>query len=354
MRKPQADEAHGEDDQHGLRKRAHELLDGAAHHGRLVGDLVDFHPHRQIVLEPGHLALERLAQGEDVAALAHGDRQPDGLAPVMAQLQLRGIDVAAIDLGDVAEAKQPAVGLDADLAHAVERSEGAAHAHEDAIVLGFVVARGHQVVLLAQDVEDRQRVDAQRGQLAVRGLDVDLLFLVADHVDLGHVGHAQQLVAHAVDVVAQLRERIAVGGEGVDRAERVAELVVQERALHAGRQGVADVGDLLVHLVPGVGDLLGRRVVLQKHEDQRLPGLGVAARVVEPRRLLQLLLEALGNLLLDLARSRARPQGAHHHDLEGEVRVFRLAQAHVGVDAGDGQRDDQIQDEGLMLEGPLG
>ena len=188
----------------------------------------------------------------------------------------------------------------------------------------------------------------------MRHLDVDLLVLVADHVDLGHVRHAQQLVAHAVDVVAQLGEGVAVGGERVDGAEGVAELVVEERTLHARRQRVADVADLLAHLVPGVGHLLGRRVVLQEHEDQRLARLGVAARVVEPGRLLQLLLQPLGDLLLDLAGGGAGPQRAHHHHLEGEVRIFGLAQAQVGIGAGQRQRDDQEQNEGLMLERPLG
>ena len=66
--------------------------------------------------------------------------------------------------------------------------------------------------------------------LALRGLDVDLLVLLADELDLVDVGHAQELVARRVGEVAQLRVAEAVAGERVEVAEGVAELVVEERA----------------------------------------------------------------------------------------------------------------------------
>jgi hypothetical protein len=177
--------------------------------------------------------------------------------------------------------------------------------------------------------------------------------LVAEDVGLADVGHAQQGAPDVLDVIVQLGERIAVGGECVNDSERVAELVVDERSLHAGRQRVLDVGNLLAGLVPRVGNGLGRSVVLQDQEDQRLARLRVAAREVEPGRLLQLLLESLGDLLLYLFRRRTRPQRAHHHDLERELRVLTLPEPHVGVRAGSEQRQDEVQDQRLMLERPL-
>ena len=65
------------------------------------------------------------------------------------------------------------------------------------------------------------------GQLLGGELDDDGLVLGAEDLDLGHIRHAQQPRADALGVVAQLALREAVGGEAVDDAEDVAELVVE-------------------------------------------------------------------------------------------------------------------------------
>ncbi|MET0509241.1 MAG: efflux RND transporter permease subunit, partial [Burkholderiaceae bacterium] len=62
-------------------------------------------------------------------------------------------------------------------------------------------------------------------------------------IDPGRIGE---------QLVAQLRMRESVGGKCVYRPEDVAELVVEERADRLGRQRLADVADLLAHLVPDV------------------------------------------------------------------------------------------------------
>ena len=86
-----------------------------------------------------------------------------------------------------------------------------------------------------------------------------------------------------LDVVAQLAMAEAVGGEAVDQAERVAEVVVEARTDHAGRQRVADVADVLAHLVPDVGNLGRRRRSLEIDEDRRQPGRRIAAQEIEAR-----------------------------------------------------------------------
>ena len=68
-------------------------------------------------------------------------------------------------------------------------------------------------------------------------------------------GTLQQLRADVVDVVPQLAVGEAVRGEAVDDAVGVAELVVEAGPDDALRQGVADVADLLAHLVPDVRHL---------------------------------------------------------------------------------------------------
>ena len=87
---------------------------------------------------------------------------------------------------------------------------------------------------------------------------MDLFGLHAHQLDLSHIGHVQQLVAHVLGVAAQSRHVDAVAGHGVDGAEDVAEFIVEERPLDGRRQPVADVANLLAHLVPVVLHLVGR------------------------------------------------------------------------------------------------
>ena len=91
---------------------------------------------------------------------------------------------------------------------------------------------------------------------------------------------------HLVDVVAQLALGEAVGGEAVDDAEHVAEVVVEERPQHALRQGVADVADAVAHLLPDFGDVLGREGAVEIDVDRHHAGAGDRAQSVEAGGLL--------------------------------------------------------------------
>ncbi len=97
-----------------------------------------------------------------------------------------------------------------------------------------------------------------------------------------------------------------------------------------------------------------RRRVLQRDEHQRLAGLRVAAHPVDVGHLLQLALDPVGDLLLDLARRRAGPAGAHDHHLERERRILRLAELPVRERAGERADDDQVEHERAMVQRPLG
>ena len=123
----------------------------------------------------------------------------------------------------------------------------------------------------------------------------------------------------------------AVGGEAVDDAEGVAEIVVEARPDDAGRQRVADVADALADVIPDVGNFSGGRAALQVDEDRRDAGAREAAQEVELRRLLQLALEPLGDLLERVLDGRARPGGLHHHRLDDEGRVFAAAEPEIGA-----------------------
>ncbi len=166
---------------------------------------------------------------------------------------------------------------------------------------------GRTHVLRLQGREDRLEVQAQAGEPLDRELDVDLLVLRAQHLDLRDVGHLQQPRARRLDVVAQLAEVEAVGGEAVDDAEGVAEVVVEERPDHAGGQRLAHVADIATDLVPDVGNLRRRRRLLEFHEQRGLTGRRVAADAVEETGLLDGPLEPLGDLFNRFFDRRAGP-----------------------------------------------
>jgi hypothetical protein len=119
-------------------------------------------------------------------------------------------------------------------------------------------------------------VDAQRRQLGVGQFDKDLFVLDAENLDLADVGYAQQFVADALGKVLQLRVVEAVCGQRINVAKNVAEFVVEERPLDAGRQGMANVADLLAYLVENVRHRAGRRAVLGEEQHGRFAGAGVA------------------------------------------------------------------------------
>ena len=61
-----------------------------------------------------------------------------------------------------------------------------------------------------------------------------------------------------------------------------------------------------------------------------LPALVIAAQEIELRRLLQLALEPLGDLLERVLDGCPRPGGLDHHRLDDEGRVLAAAEPEVG------------------------
>ena len=201
---------------------------------------------------------------------------------------------------------------------------------------------------------DQRRVDAERRQLGVGRLDIDLRVLHAHQLDLVDVGDAQEFIARGVGEVAQLGRAEAVAGDRIQAAEGVAELVVEVRTAHALRQRVLDVAELLAHLVPHLRHRGRRRVLAQVDLDLRDARLGVAAGVVDLGHFLQLLLQLVGHLLGHLLRRAAGPVRLHDHGLDGELGVFLLAELSVGEHPRDAEQQQQEDDHLRVLQRPLG
>ena len=129
---------------------------------------------------------------------------------------------------------------------------------------GLDDAGRHHRIGRTQSVLDDLRIQPDRRKLRRRGLHEDLLVLHADVLHLAHIGHAQQFIARLVDELAHLGIREPVAGERVKVPERIAELVVEHRALHAFGEFV-----MLYHIVreeaDAAADWFERMIELRDH-----------------------------------------------------------------------------------------
>ena len=218
------------------------------------------------------------------------------------------IVVTALDGRDVAETERTVVDTDQRVGERIDVLELAGGAHEHAVVGGGQRARWRDAVLRIDRLAELLRRDAKARQLRVGDLDVDVLIRIAEIIDLADARHAQQHRAQLVRVVVQLRGGKAVALERVDVGVDVAEFVVEERALNAGRQGRRDIADFLADLIPGFGYVLDRRRVFHREEHQRFAGARVTAHEIDGGRFLQFAADPVGDLFLHLARGCAGPK----------------------------------------------
>ena len=147
---------------------------------------------------------------------------------------------------------------------------------------------------------------------------VDLLFLVAVDLDLAGVRRRQERRLRGLGEVARLPPGVAVEGDAVDDAEDVAILVVEERPDGALRQLVLDIGTFLRTSYQALGYGRGRRRIEELDVDQRLARRRVALDDVDIGRLLELLLDGVGELVHGVDEGGAGPRRRNHHGVDRE------------------------------------
>ena len=274
----------------------------------------------------GEALFEVLTECQNVAVFPHRDGEADSVAAVVSEHRLLRVGVASLHLGDVAQPEKPAIEAEVDGLQALFGRELTRDANRNLLCLRVHCPARLDRVLRLQRLYQLGNVEPHGGELLGRELQIDFLVLGPEQVDLGNIGNAEQLGSHALGIIAQLAVGEAIRSQREDQGIRIAELVVEERTLHALRQRLFDVADLFSNLVPEIGHVRGTGGVLQIHEHHRLPRLGVALQIVNVRQLFELLLDPVRDLPHRLQRGGPGPQRLHHHRLDGEGRVLVAAQ----------------------------
>jgi hypothetical protein len=353
-RAPRATKLISEHDADRLPQRGGEFADREIHRQGLIGHQTRLDAVRQLGSDVGDGVRDIAPERQGIAAVAHGDGEPDGGFPVDAEHGLGRIGEAAANIGDVAQPQHALADGERDLGDVPLGPEGARDPQRDGLVAGAKDARRADDVLGAQRGDQGAGIEPQPGEPLGREIDIDDFVLGSEDVDLGDVGDREELRTGVLHGVAQFAMREAIGGEGVDDSEGVAELVVEKGSDDPLRQGVAHVADLFAHLVPAVRNVPSLRAPDQIDENGGGAGTGEAAQVVEIRNLLQGAFETLGDLRDGLVEGGAGPDRLDHHGAEGERRIFRAAELVKGAHPGGQHREHDENGDRAVADGPIG
>ena len=202
-----------------------------------------------------------LAEDEVVAALRHRDGKTDRRLAIEPEHRLRRIGIPFLDRRDIGEAEEFAVGEKIDALQIVDRAERSGNADRVFLQTGLNDAGWRDRVLLLQTRDDLVATDAKPGELMGVEFEIEFLVLGSDQLRLRRILDGQYLCTNSFDIVAQLAVREPVGGERINNAKDIAELVIESRPQDALRQCDSYVGDLLANLIPDVRDRLLWRAI---------------------------------------------------------------------------------------------
>ena len=329
-------------------------MDGVLNDGRLVRHLAQFRAEREILPNLRGERIEVFAEGEDVAAILHGDGDADGRCAVIHHFGIGRVDRAARDVRDVAKAEDSALCGDGEGTDVVEVVKDTRDAQVERPVRRLDRSAGKDGVLRAQGVRDRRRGDAEGGEAVAADLDVDAFALDADQLDFLHAWHGEDAAAHVLRDGTQLLIGVILACNGIDRAEYVVKAIVVEWTENAVRQVSLDVLAEVADVAPCRADEVRIYVVAQSDVDDGLTCARLACDLLESRRVLKTPLKFIRDLILHLLCRRARPCGGDNHLADGKGRILHAAEGRIGKDAADGKDDDKVPDKGAVAQGEFG
>ncbi len=348
------EEAHQQDDHQRFDQHLDELAYACLDRSGLVGNLAQLHAGRQVARQAFELAFQGLAQYQDVAAIFHRHRQPNGILAHEAHARCGRVVETTVYVSHITDAEGAVTDTDGELSDLVNAGETPTYPQLQALARRLEEARGADGVLFTQRLLHGLQRHAKGGQLEVGQFDPDLLVLQAEQLHLAHILDPLQLDLDTVGIVLEHRIVETGAGQCVEVAEGGAEFVVEERPLDFRRQGVANVRDFFADLVPQLGNVLGMQRVAGHEGHLRLTGPGERDDLLVLTGFHQFLLDALGDLARHFLGGGARPQGADDHGLEGKGRVFALAKLGVGHGANCRQQDHQEQHDLAITQRPGG
>ena len=204
-------------------------MDGGFDDLRLLRGRVRLDSDRQVGRNAGHGAVEVVTERQQVAAGPHRNAHSDGGLAVHPEHGLRRIGKAPPHRRNIRKPEDLPVGDEIDLPNVLFGSESARDLDADFLFGGLNETRRRDRILRLHGLDERAPVKPKPRQLLGGEFDENLLVLHPEQVDFRDVRHRQQLRTHAFHIVAQLAMAKTVGGECVDDAVGVAELILEER-----------------------------------------------------------------------------------------------------------------------------
>ena len=143
-----------------------------------------FNADWQIVLDARHLPGEVVTETQHVAIALHRDRQRDARFASEANRLYRRIDVAAIDVGNVAQAYGATTHRQQQFPHRFHAIKIAADPQRYGVIFGLNDARRRHRILRLQLCGNRGGVDAKCADFGVADLDINFVVEDADQFNL--------------------------------------------------------------------------------------------------------------------------------------------------------------------------
>ena len=172
--------------------------------------------HWQIGGQFAHARVQCLAEFLDVAALLHRNGQANGRRAIEAKHRGRGVDITAADVSDVGQSIKTIIEPQIDVGQVLFRLELPGGAYGNPLRPGVDHPGGGHSVLRLQALHHLALINAQRGELAGRKIQVQDFILLAHHLDFAQTGYLTDLGTHLLHIIAQLTHRKSVAGEGID------------------------------------------------------------------------------------------------------------------------------------------